>query len=83
VLRTQLEGGDRLQTPAVSTCVTTIRHDGSSCFSGRRVIKIYGRSSSEERRAALALRDIHSDRSPAALPPTSPAVRQLVATVCR
>jgi hypothetical protein len=64
--------------------LTTVRHDGLVLFSGRRVSKIYGRSPSEERRVALALRDIRSDRPPpAALPPTPAAVRQLVATVCR
>jgi hypothetical protein len=63
--------------------VPAARHDGLVLFTGGRVLKVYARSTAEERRIALALRPVAGGGAGAPLPHPTAAVRALVARVCR
>jgi hypothetical protein len=64
--------------------VLTVRHDGLVLFTRQSVVKVYARSAAEDRRAALALRDVrHPEQVPRRLPQPPDDVVRLVRTVCR
>ncbi len=59
--------------------VPTARHDGLVLFTGRVVVKVYGRSPAEEREVANALRTLDGSRS---LPEPPPGVLAAVERAC-
>jgi hypothetical protein len=63
--------------------VPTVRHDGLVLLTRRTVVKIYARNAAEDRRVALALRDVRRpERKGRPLPAPAPGVTQPVGSVC-
>jgi hypothetical protein len=63
--------------------VPTVRHDGLVLFTEGRIVKIYARSAVEERRVALALRQVSNGRLVRRLPAPEPRIIQLQAQACQ
>jgi hypothetical protein len=63
--------------------VPTVRHDGLVLFTGTRVVKIYARDATEDRRVAMALRRITENHPIRHLPEPPRRIRELQARVCR
>ena len=63
--------------------VPTVRHDGLVLFTGTRVVKIYARDASEDRRVAMALRRVAENHQIRRLPEPPRRIRELQAHVCR
>ena len=63
--------------------VPTVRHDGLVLFTGTRVVKIYARDATEDRRVAMALRRVAENHPIRHLPDPPRRIRELQAHVCR